>query len=573
MRRFLTFLSALLIATTSFASSPQDSTSSRGDTQTYIETFEVRIHNLDVIVTDRNGNSVTGLTRDDFVLLEDGVPREISNFAAYDVSAGVARTADAVTRANAAAVAPPPRRVVFFLDQLSLHPSSRGKIIANAMRLVEQLDADDQVLVVSASGAQNVVQSWTSDRAAIRAALDRVMHGALTTADTEAAAEIRFLETQMRLSSSAAEVRDVRRRYAQMVRRRVQQRLGTLRALVASLSAVEGKKVLITVSSSLEAKPGLDLAGDEQEQLQESFSNALTLNGAPGEFIESDASPSSILPTLYDLRPMIADLGRTAAASGVTIYPLQPDVPLELVTPGTVENRRNVRTNGVRNSWSRVLANNEMTMVSLAETTGGRWFRGDGRIDDVFRQIASDVRTYYSLAYHVQGEKNRPRRIDVRVKNRPDLNVRTRSEAQEKSLDREMNDLTMAAILYRHPVNELSIRTTAGTPLSRRDLIAIPVEVQIPMKNLTFLPAANDRYVARFRVHYAAAGAQRDFVAEGQREQVVDISAEELREIVGKTFRYSSDIVVSRGTYRIAVGVMDAVSKLSGFDSVTVETR
>src|SRR5260370_15470676 len=47
------------------------------------ETIEVSIVNLDVIVTDKRGHRIHGLTKDDFEVFEDGKPQPISNFAAY----------------------------------------------------------------------------------------------------------------------------------------------------------------------------------------------------------------------------------------------------------------------------------------------------------------------------------------------------------------------------------------------------------------------------------------------------------------------------------------------------------
>src|SRR6185503_7358715 len=40
---------------------------------------------LSVIVTDREGNPVSGLSEDDFEILEDGKPRPITTFFAVDV--------------------------------------------------------------------------------------------------------------------------------------------------------------------------------------------------------------------------------------------------------------------------------------------------------------------------------------------------------------------------------------------------------------------------------------------------------------------------------------------------------
>src|SRR5215211_1672529 len=40
---------------------------------------------MSVIVTDRQGNPVSRLTEDDFEILEDGKPRPITTFSAFDI--------------------------------------------------------------------------------------------------------------------------------------------------------------------------------------------------------------------------------------------------------------------------------------------------------------------------------------------------------------------------------------------------------------------------------------------------------------------------------------------------------
>ena len=47
----------------------------------YIETMEVNVISLDVFVTDKKGNPVTGLTVDDFIVYENGRPQDITNFS------------------------------------------------------------------------------------------------------------------------------------------------------------------------------------------------------------------------------------------------------------------------------------------------------------------------------------------------------------------------------------------------------------------------------------------------------------------------------------------------------------
>src|SRR5258707_8475528 len=48
------------------------------------EVIEVRVVEVEVVVTDAHGKPVSGLTKNDFELREGGKPREITNFYAVD---------------------------------------------------------------------------------------------------------------------------------------------------------------------------------------------------------------------------------------------------------------------------------------------------------------------------------------------------------------------------------------------------------------------------------------------------------------------------------------------------------
>src|ERR1700682_1857181 len=92
-------------------------------TPTFLETLEVKVTSLDVIVTDRAGHPVTGLRRDDFDVRDDERPQAVTNFTEYSGSSGAAQLG-----AAASADAPPARHFVFFIDDMSLHPEPRKQV-------------------------------------------------------------------------------------------------------------------------------------------------------------------------------------------------------------------------------------------------------------------------------------------------------------------------------------------------------------------------------------------------------------------------------------------------------------
>jgi hypothetical protein len=175
------------------------------------------------------------------------------------------------------------------------------------------------------------------------------------------------------------------------------------------------------------------------------------------------------------------------------------------------------------------------------------------------------------LAYRATGASGETRKVDVKVRNRPELKVRTRTEVLQKSTGREMDDLVVASLIYPREVNELGVQVTAGAPVKTRGYFTIPIDIVLPMSKLTFLPSDDGtKYVASFDVHFASAGRERDFMTGGKQNQVVEITPEQHEQVAGINYRYKTGINVSEGASRIAIGLIDETTKLTGFGTVEV---
>ena len=56
----------------------------------FFESIDVNLVNVDVYVTDKKGNRINGLTRNDFELFEDKKPVQITNFYAVEDGRSIA---------------------------------------------------------------------------------------------------------------------------------------------------------------------------------------------------------------------------------------------------------------------------------------------------------------------------------------------------------------------------------------------------------------------------------------------------------------------------------------------------
>jgi VWFA-related protein len=167
------FLSAVAASTSFLASAQQQPAPSA--------TFQVEVNfvDIDAVVTDERGNFVGDLTKDDFELLDDGKPQEISAFSLVDIplpSAGARPRADAAVVSDVKSNAQPisGRLYVIVLDDLNVAPL-RSKVVVNAARqLVERhFGPNDMAAITYTSGRTDGAQEFTSERALLLAAIDR----------------------------------------------------------------------------------------------------------------------------------------------------------------------------------------------------------------------------------------------------------------------------------------------------------------------------------------------------------------------------------------------------------------
>jgi VWFA-related protein len=136
----------------------QDTPRFRAET-TYVE--------VDVFVTDRRGEFVRGLTKDDFELLEDGRPQVISDLQFVDIPVAPTESVrepgvppDVVTNVGE-------RRAYVLLMEPGGGPPQRIQNIA--YRLVDELlGPNDMMAVIHPQGSMSFAQAFTSNKALLR---------------------------------------------------------------------------------------------------------------------------------------------------------------------------------------------------------------------------------------------------------------------------------------------------------------------------------------------------------------------------------------------------------------------
>ena len=170
----LLLLLAFALAWPGLAQEPVEASEDEG---TYVETVDVTVVNLDVYVTDKKGEPITGLSRDDFEIFENGRPVAISNFFAVEDRKPVGDAPRAAAAEPEAPVVPGmPREeqfalpddqklsLVIYVDNFNIRPFNRNRVFRRLRDfLVEKVSTHDQVMLVTYDRSLHMRHDFTSD--------------------------------------------------------------------------------------------------------------------------------------------------------------------------------------------------------------------------------------------------------------------------------------------------------------------------------------------------------------------------------------------------------------------------
>ncbi len=392
-----------------------------------------------VVVTDKRGQHMPGLTAADFEVKEEGVLQTINGFE--EVSAETAKVQPPPlppnTFTNELYAERPKKLEIIAIDQVNVAfvhgiEGSRGLVTF----LAKNIGADALLAMVALrpNGVQ-FVHNFTSDPAVLVNAVKKLQPGVLTASDTrtqeipgdtsEVDAESARLTalfsgadiSSLQGGSAAAGIAMLRAQAdAQRARldtsRESQQALITLEDLeqvARYFSAVPGRKSLIWVTTGFKFSQGSITGeltkGTTPEDWQHAMRALEDANIAVYAVDVSGLVPGGPPPNLASLTTGIkagGGEGGVGARSGA----------LESVSSGNLIDPNESR---------------HMSMRSVADQTGGEAYYNSNNIGDLFRRAGEESGQYYILAYNTKNaEKPGWRKLSVKV-HHEGVKVRARS--------------------------------------------------------------------------------------------------------------------------------------------------
>ncbi|MBW8876265.1 MAG: VWA domain-containing protein [Acidobacteria bacterium] len=580
------------------------------------EVVEVNVVNVEVHATDKSGKRVNDLRQGDFALLEDGKPVAITNFTpVHGPSSGAVPSAPAAE--GAARTPDDVWNLVVYVDNSNIRPSHRTRALQQLREfLAHGLSPGDRVMLVTSDLALKVWQPFTSDTAALDAALlamEKVAaHGPEIDLERKSAFDMMMSIQQTSLSDPVdplpcpMSIVNPARDFAGNRRSEVLRSLGALTILVNSLSGVPGRKAVLHVSDGIPATPGEELfqfltelcggggtAGIGRTAVPAKPSPGGRLNGdnlLPGRDPSLDpltvydarewgprayqaASQASLDAQTFSVAKNLASLVAHANAHQVTLYAFQAS-GLSGTEASDASFGPADRLFQFPSIGSAQRASLQESLQTLAEGTGGRAILNANDLRPEMAGLREDFSTFYSLGYTpAHNGDGKEHKIEVRVK-RPGIRLRYRESYRDKPVLEKAVDRTLAALLYDLEDNPLSISVEVGEQIpGPSGTMAVPLRLRIPLHKLAILNH-DQQYEGSLRLLVATRSEDGRSAPVRQVPVPIRIPRKEVLNALGQFYLYTLTLQLPPGTHRVAVGVRDEIAATTSYLSrgVTVGT-
>jgi VWFA-related protein len=543
---------------------PAQGAADPGQDDIYIETVDVTVVNVDVHVTDKKGNPIKGLTKEDFEVFENGRPVAISNFSV--VEDGRSQTAptpskpeDRVAQEPAPPVARRPEvstvpedqrlHLVVYVDNFNIRPFNRNRVFRRLREFLQgKLSRDDRIMLVSYDRSLHVRRPFTSDAQLIASSLFDLE--TLTGFGVQADSDRREVVEAIEEAQSSREVTWRARQYAESAFNDLSFSIDALKEILTWLAGLPGRKAVLYVSDGLPMVPGEDLF----YMINEKFTDDSSVLSMAREF---------------DASRRFMELVALANSNRVTLYTIDAS-GLRVSQTFTAE-QGSVGRDGVQSIGESVYRHNiQAPLRMLAEETGGQAIYNTNDVGPGLDRVASDFGTYYSLGYTPgHGGSGRFYRIEVKVR-RKGLRIRHREGYRDKALYTRMEEGTLSSLRFDLGSNPLDLEVRLGKGNSAaNNQWEVPIVVGIRLDKV-ILVSREQFHEGRLKLYFGAMD-EKGWVSEIREYPLpLRISNDQIDAVLEGPYYFQNKMLMRSGLHRVAVGLWDEIGAEGSFVSQAV---
>jgi VWFA-related protein len=559
---------ALLMAFTGFAQSPPTQQSGAPSSAQSLRVTS-RLVQVSVIVRHR-GAPVTGLTKEDFTVLDQNRPQQIADFSerTYDPAnqPGSAVNSTAAPKSANAVFSNhfdpdsgiPPSVTIILLDALNTPRQQMANARAEIAKFLKQLRPNDRVALYGLSTNLFVLHNFTNDAGSLLTALE---HSKNTNAYQPSASEIEPADTG---SDNIDAFMDAANKHAADTQtvNRAEMTANVMAAIANSVVNVPGRKNLVWVSASFPFQIGTGTTADDptpNSGVASSGGMSPNNSNAPGpnnsvqfRTFQKELEAASDAVNNANLAIYPVDARGLIGASNVSA---DVRTPMPTSSSAASRSRRPVAT-----SQPTPPRENFDTMIELADRTGGRAFFNTNDIENSVRQAIDDSRDSYVLDFYPSETQwdGTFHTIKVEVK-RPGVEVRFRKgyfatpSASTDPLRTEQMMQDAMSSPFQDTDLGVTVEAHAGSDSGTRQ---ISVRIGIDASRLNFKQAA-ENWTNQFQIIWL------EFAADGKPNSAksqsftMSLSAEEYSQSQHGDVVISRDVPINNQATKLRIVVRD----------------
>lgn len=516
----------------------------------YRAATQVDIVNVEVVVSDKAGNPVPGLTAADFEVFDDGAPQVITNFysgeAAPSVGAAEGERGPAGAAKESDRVA-----LVVFVDNSSLNPASRDDILRQVRDSFQAgwPGSDVPVTLVSGGSSVRIVQPFTTDLKLLLDGLQVMQKEVGPQGESGMSGFMtQIMENTSTEASGANDGTEDAMASLQTLRGAAQQAYDQGRGYLLSLSqffdsvaGLPGRKVVLFASNGLQTRPG--------EAMLQRWESTFGGRVDPGFSASSEASR-------YSLSTEFRNLLQRANASRLTIIGVDGG---GMGGAGASADRRMERDSGIGTAEG---LNQQQSLASLAQATGGKVLSRNSALGDLVKAAFGEVRGAYSLGYaNPKPGAGIYRSLKVRVK-REGLVVRHREGYLDKTPDEKMAERSLGALLAGTPSNPLDVAVSLrGAKLEKGDVYNAEMLAIVPLGNVLLQPKG-DLHEGQLSMWVAVQDSDGRVTRAPKQLFPIRVPNDRLLSAQGQSMGCAFQLRLRQGDYRIAAAVRDDIGQI-----------
>lgn len=561
-----------------------------------------RLVNVNLVVTDAQGNPVKDLAKNEVTLLDEGKPQEISFFSAVDdaqlLPEGPPLGPDTYTNLPVGK-AEPPSVTILLLDVLNSKWTSQGYSLHHVRKFLRQIEPQDHIGVYLLGDDLEVLHDFRDDAFDLVRAIGRYdeQHGVHQQEQNSVEKDNGSYDAALDRFLSG---KDIRYRFA----------LDNPGRLAPDFTRVPRLGQTGYARDKLEFARNMTIASLQQIARQ--------LSGAPGRksliwvtdavesplLVEEWKQPDLLREDRYSLPwenpDEIERLVRLMNGAGVAVYPVSAE-GLETEDLGFKNTGSPVASmatdplgssgggskrhanSGKASSPSPVTdlkgrlpdASQHMAMEELASRTGGRAYVNRNDLEAGIRRALADARFTYSLAYYPDHNlwKGRWRRIEVRV-DRPDVKALARNgyfalpdvrPLAPKGRYEFLSEL--AASSLDSPQVPMSVHLAAASGTKGRRLYA-----QVRFNPVSMVTLQDDgKWKGSFEVVFMQIGKNNKLLDLTAESVDAELSAEEYANSSQEGYKLPTDLKFMPGVVKLCVILRDKLSDAAGSVHISLE--